>query len=97
MEKIKDKEAKKILNYIEDNHYVIALVIKGEEVSTRMLASRIKKIDREMNRDIVFVIGGSLGLSEGILTRADFKLSFSRMTFPHQLMKVIRMEQLCRL
>ena len=85
------------MNYIEDNHYVIALVIKGEEVSTRMLASRIKKIDREMNRDIVFVIGGSLGLSEGILTRADFKLSFSRMTFPHQLMKVIRMEQLCRL
>ena len=85
------------MNYIEDNHYVIALVIKGEEVSTRMLASRIKKIDREMNRDIVFVIGGSLGLSEGILTRADFKLSFSRMTFPHQLMKVILMEQLCRL
>lgn len=97
IKKIKDKEAKKILHYIEDNQFVIALVIKGEILSTKMLASKIKTIDCEENRNIIFVIGGSLGLSELIIKRANFNLSFSRMTFPHQLMKIILLEQVCRL
>lgn len=97
IKKIKDKEAKKILHYIEDNQFVIALVIKGEILSTKMLATKIKTIDCEKNRNIIFVIGGSLGLSELITKRANFNLSFSRMTFPHQLMKIILLEQVCRL
>jgi len=97
IKKIKDKEAKKILHYIKDAHFVIALVIKGEILSTKMLANKIKTIDCEESRNIVFVIGGSLGLSELIIKRANFSLSFSRMTFPHQLMKIILLEQICRL
>ncbi len=97
IKKIKDKEAKKILQYVKDAHFVIALVIKGEILSTKMLATKIRTIACEENRNVVFVIGGSLGLSELITNRANFNLSFSRMTFPHQLMKIILLEQVCRL
>ncbi|MGV8145412.1 MAG: 23S rRNA (pseudouridine(1915)-N(3))-methyltransferase RlmH [Alkaliphilus sp.] len=97
IDRIKEKEAKKILNYIEGNHYLVALVIRGRELTTEILKTNIKKIACEESRDIVFVIGGSLGLSETIIKRANLKLSFSKMTFPHQLMKIILMEQLSRL
>ena len=78
------EEGQTILKNIKDNSYVITLEIKGKELSSEELS------------DITFVIGGSLGLSREVSQRADFKLSFSKMTFPHQMMRVILMEQIYR-
>ncbi len=94
MEKIKEKEGSKILENINNADYVIALCIEGKQTSTVELDSLLKQcVDREY-KNVVFVIGGSLGLSEKVVRRANYKLSFSKMTFPHQLMRVMLMEQL---
>ena len=83
---IKEKEGKRILKSIKDDSYVIALAIEGKMRSSEELAARIEKLG----------IGGSLGLAPAVLNRADEKLSFSPMTFPHQLMRVILLEQIYR-
>ena len=81
---IKEKEGKKILSKIKDNSYVIALAIDGKNLSSEELAETINKLGVRGISNITFVIGGSLGLSDEVLSRADYKLSFSKMTFPHQ-------------
>lgn len=96
MEMIKDKEGKKILGKVKGNSYVIALAIDGKNLSSEELASTIESLGVRGNSHITFVIGGSLGLSDEVLDRADYKLSFSKMTFPHQLMRLILLEQVYR-
>lgn len=93
---IKEKEGKKILSKIKDNSYVIALAIDGKNLSSEELADTINNLGVRGNSQIVFIIGGSLGLSDEILSRANYKLSFSKMTFPHQLMRLILLEQVYR-
>ena len=93
---IKAKEGKKILSKIKDNSYVIALAIDGKNLSSEELAQTINKLGVRGVSNITFVIGGSLGLSDEVLSRADYKLSFSKMTFPHQLMRLILLEQVYR-
>ena len=93
---IKEKEGKKILSKIKDNSYVIALAIDGKNLSSEELAETINKLGVRGISNITFVIGGSLGLSDEVLSRADYKLSFSIMTFPHQLMRLILLEQVYR-
>lgn len=93
---IKDKEGEKVLSHIKDTAYVVALAIEGKMVSSEELAELIDGLGVRGESHIQFVIGGSLGLSKKVLERADYKLSFSRMTFPHQLMRVILLEQIYR-
>lgn len=95
-EQIKDKEGEKILSHVKDGAYVIALAIDGRMVSSEELAELIDGLGVRGESHIQFVIGGSLGLSKKVLGRADYKLSFSKMTFPHQLMRVILLEQIYR-
>ncbi|HBD00577.1 MAG TPA: 23S rRNA (pseudouridine(1915)-N(3))-methyltransferase RlmH [Lachnoclostridium sp.] len=93
---IKDKEGEKILSSIKDGVYVIALAIDGEMLDSVELSEKINGLGIGGVSQIVFVIGGSLGLSDAALRRADYKLSFSKMTFPHQLMRVVLLEQIYR-
>ena len=93
---IKEKEGERILKHVKENAYVISLEIGGLTMNSEGLA---EKMDRLMSRGashIQFIIGGSLGLHEKVCMRADMALSFSKMTFPHQLMRVILLEQLYR-
>ena len=90
------KEGDKVLSHIKDNEYVIALAIDGKKYDSIAFADRIEKLSIEGSSDICFVIGGSLGLHNDVIKRADMKLSFSDMTFPHQLMRVILLEQIYR-
>ena len=85
-----------ILSLIRDDAYVIALAIEGKMLDSEELAERIEKLGVSGISQIVFVIGGSLGLSAQVMKRADYALSFSRMTFPHQLMRVVLLEQIYR-
>ena len=75
---------------------MVALAIDGQMLDSEQLADKIEKWGVSGISQIVFVIGGSLGLSKAVLNRADYKLSFSKMTFPHQLMRVILLEQIYR-
>ena len=93
---IKDKEGKLILSKIKDNAFVIAMDLKGKELSSEDFAKFISKCGVTGNSNIVFVIGGSLGLSEEVRKRANYKLCFSKMTFPHQLFRVMLLEQVYR-
>lgn len=93
---IKQKEGERILKNIKEDTYVIALAIEGKMLASTELAEHMKKLFVEGNSHIAFVIGGSLGLDEAVLNRADYLLSFSKMTFPHQLMRVILLEQIYR-
>ncbi|MCQ2510115.1 MAG: 23S rRNA (pseudouridine(1915)-N(3))-methyltransferase RlmH [Lachnospiraceae bacterium] len=93
---IKKKEGDRLLNFISDTDYVIALDLKGEMYTSEEFASKIDRLGIQGVSTIDFIIGGSLGLSEEVRKRADMKVSFSKMTFPHQLMRVIFLEQLYR-
>ena len=93
---IKEKEGQRILSLIRDDAYVIALAIEGKMLGSEELAEKIEKLGVGGVSQIVFVIGGSLGLSSQVMKRADYALSFSRMTFPHQLMRVMLLEQIYR-
>jgi 23S rRNA (pseudouridine1915-N3)-methyltransferase len=93
---IKNREGERIIKTLRDDMYVIALAIEGKMCSSEELSEKIEKLGVGGISHICFVIGGSLGLSDKVLNRADFKLSFSRMTFPHQLMRVILLEQIYR-
>ncbi len=93
---IKEKEGERILKALSDGAYVIALAIEGKTLSSRQLANRMEHLTVQGESHLVFIIGGSLGLDERVIARADELLSFSAMTFPHQLMRVILLEQIYR-
>jgi 23S rRNA (pseudouridine1915-N3)-methyltransferase len=93
---IRKKEAERLLKYIPDTSYVIALAIEGQMLDSVELSKKIEQLGVMGTSHIVFVIGGSIGLDSEVLARADYKLSFSKMTFPHQLMRVILLEQIYR-
>jgi len=90
------KEGERILAQIKDDAHVIALAIGGELWSSEDLAGHMDKLATYGKSHVVFIIGGSLGLSEAVLKRADKKLSFGRLTYPHQLMRLILVEQIYR-
>lgn len=92
---IKNKEAERINVKLKDS-YVISLAIEGKQISSEKLAAKIEDIKTYHNSHITFIIGGSLGLSDSIKKKSNFLLSFSQMTFPHQLMKLILVEQIYR-
>jgi 23S rRNA (pseudouridine1915-N3)-methyltransferase len=96
MEQVKQKEGERILAKIHQDTYVIALAINGKLKSSEELAENLDKLATYGKSKVAFVIGGSLGLSEEVLKRADEQLSFSKMTFPHQLMRLILVEQIYR-
>lgn len=93
---IRAKEGERILKYVKDDAYVITLEIKGRQVTSEELADKIDTLGIQGTSHITFIIGGSIGLGEEVLTRSDYALSFSKMTFPHQLMRVILLEQIYR-
>lgn len=95
-DQIRQKEAERILKNIKENSYCIALTIDGRKRDSVNLAEHIEQLGISGKSNLVFVIGGSLGLHDSVIERADEKLSFSDMTFPHQLMRVILMEQIYR-
>ena len=93
---VKDTEGERILRHVAEDAFVVALEIRGEMLSSEELADFIERKQVSGTSHVQFVIGGSLGLSEAVLRRADYRLSFSRMTFPHQLMRVVLLEQIYR-
>lgn len=95
-EQIKEKEAERIRKYIKEDAYVITLEIRGKRLDSVAFSDKIHKLAVYGKNHIQFVIGGSLGLHSSVSQRADDKISFSDMTFPHQLMRVILAEQIYR-
>ena len=93
---IREKEGERILKALKDDAYVIALAIEGKMLDSVELSQKIERLGVSGTSHIAFVIGGSLGLAPAVMKRADYALSFSCMTFPHQLMRVILLEQLYR-
>lgn len=93
---IKEKEGQRILKYIKDDAYVIALCIEGKKTDSVKFADMLDKLAISGKSHIQFIIGGSLGLAKEVTDRADYHLSFSDMTFPHQLMRMILCEQIYR-
>lgn len=95
-EQIKKKEADKLLGKIGERDYVIALVIEGKSITSEEFAAQIDKVAVQGFSTVTFVIGGSLGLHETVRKRANYLLSFSKFTFPHQMVRVILLEQVYR-
>ena len=93
---IRTKEAERILKYVKDDAFVITLEINGKQLSSEELADMIHKLGVHGTSHIVFIIGGSIGLGQEVLQKSNYALSFSKMTFPHQLMRVILLEQIYR-
>ena len=93
---IRSREAERILKYVKDDAYVITLEIGGKQLSSEELADKIDKIGIQGTSHIIFIIGGSIGLGKEVLQKSNYALSFSKMTFPHQLMRVILLEQVYR-
>ncbi len=91
-----DSEAEKILSSIPNGAYVIPMCIEGKELSSERLSERLEGLGIEGRGSICFIIGGSYGLSDKVKSKADFKLSMSPMTFPHQLARVMLLEQIYR-
>ena len=94
--RIKEKEGERLLSKMSEDAFVIALAIDGKGYSSEGFSDALERLAVSGTSHIQFVIGGSLGLSDAVLARADRKLSFSAMTFPHQLMRVILLEQIYR-
>ncbi len=95
-EQIKAKEGDRILNSLKGDEYVISLAIEGKKLNSVQLSEKIDKLGISGTSHIAFIIGGSLGLDKRVLDRSDYLLSFSDMTFPHQLMRVVLLEQVYR-
>ena len=93
---IRDKEGERILKYVRDDAYVVTLEIAGKLLTSEELAKKIENLGIQGTSHIIFIIGGSIGLGKEVLKRSDYALSFSKMTFPHQLMRVILLEQIYR-
>ena len=94
--KVLETEAEKILTQISDNAYVVVLDIKGKQLDCETFASKMQEINSFGLNNLVFVIGGSIGLSDKVKKRADYSLSFSLMTFPHQIARLLLLEQIYR-
>lgn len=95
-EGIRSKEAERILKNVKEDAFVITLEISGKQLTSEELADQIEKLGIQGISHIVFIIGGSIGLGKEVLARSNYALSFSKMTFPHQLMRVILLEQIYR-
>ena len=95
-ELIKEKEADRLLKYIREDVFVCVLAIEGVQLDSVALAGKIEQIGLQGKSHVIFIIGGSLGLHGSVLQRADLLLSFSKMTFPHQLMRMVLLEQIYR-
>lgn len=93
---IRGIEGQRLIKHIRDTDYVIALDIDGRMLDSVEFAGKINELGISGTAHVIFVIGGSLGLSDQVLKRADYRLSFSKMTFPHQLMRMILLEQIYR-
>lgn len=96
MEIVKKKEGERILSKLNDSSYIITLCIDGKSLSSEEFSKQLDSLALSGNSNITFIIGGSLGLSQEVINKSHFKLSFSKMTFPHQLMKLILLEQIYR-
>lgn len=94
--RIKAKEGERLKKYIREDAYVIALAIEGEQLDSVELSKKIEKLGIQGASHIIFVIGGSLGLDASVLKQANERLSFSKLTFPHQMMRMILLEQIYR-
>lgn len=92
--KVKEAEGTRILDQISNTDYVYALCIDGKMLKSEELKEHVRNQAQNVNGNLVFIIGGSLGLSDKVVDRANFKLSFSKMTFPHQLMRMMLLEQI---
>ena len=95
-QQIRKKEGERILRYVKEDAYVITLEIGGTMLDSVAFAKKIETLGGQGKSHIIFIIGGSIGLGEDVLKRSDYGLSFSKMTFPHQLMRVILLEQVYR-
>ena len=95
-QQIKEKEGDLILSKVKDNAYVIAMDLKGKHITSEEFSNFIDNLGVTGNPNITFIIGGSLGLSQKVIQRANYKLCFSKMTFPHQLFRVMLLEQIYR-
>ena len=95
-ENIRQKEGERLLKQIKPDAYVVTLEIKGQMLDSVAFAEKIEQLGVQGKSHITFVIGGSLGLSTEVMKRSDYAISFSKMTFPHQLMRVILLEQVYR-
>ena len=95
-QQIRKKEGERILRYVKEDAYVITLEIGGTMLDSVSFAKKIETLGVQGKSHIIFIIGGSIGLGEDVLKRSDYGLSFSKMTFPHQLMRVILLEQVYR-
>jgi 23S rRNA (pseudouridine1915-N3)-methyltransferase len=95
-EAVIEEEGRTILKHVKDSSFVISLEIQGKSLSSEELSQKFEELSLDGNSHLTFIIGGSLGLSKDVSRRADFKLSFSKMTFPHQMMRVILLEQIYR-
>ncbi|MCR5638641.1 MAG: 23S rRNA (pseudouridine(1915)-N(3))-methyltransferase RlmH [Lachnospiraceae bacterium] len=93
---IKRKEGDRILKNVPDDSYVIAMAIEGKMMTSVELSEKINDLAISGRSSITFIIGGSLGLAPEVMARADYKLSFSKMTFPHMLFRVMLLEQIYR-
>ncbi|MDN3956712.1 23S rRNA (pseudouridine(1915)-N(3))-methyltransferase RlmH [Sporolactobacillus laevolacticus] len=96
VEQVKQAEGERLLKKLPANAFVIALAIKGKQMPSEDFAEKIRELATYGHSDIAFIIGGSNGLSDEVLRHADFQLSFSKFTFPHQLMRLILIEQIYR-
>lgn len=95
-EMIRQKEAERLLKYIREDAYLITLEIGGKQLTSEEFSEKIEKLGIQGTSHITFVIGGSIGIGKAVLEKSDYALSFSKMTFPHQLMRVILLEQIYR-
>ena len=95
-EQIRSKEAERILKYVKEDAYVVTLEINGKQLTSEELADKVEKLGVQGTSHIIFIIGGSIGLGKEVLAKSNYALSFSKMTFPHQLMRVILLEQIYR-
>ena len=95
-EQIKEREGARLLKQIPESAYVLALAIDDAQMDSVSFSRKIENLGMTGKSHLIFLIGGSLGLADSVLLRADEKISFSKMTFPHQLMRVILLEQIYR-
>ncbi len=95
-EQIKEREGKRLLRHMRQDAYRIALAVDGKELDSVAFSQKLDRLFVSGKSHILFVIGGSLGLHEDVLRAADERMSFSKLTFPHQLMRVILLEQIYR-
>ena len=93
---VKDLEGQRIISAIKDGFYVVLLDLKGEALDSVSLSKKIDEISTYYSSKIAFIIGGSYGVSEAVKKRANYKLAFSKLTFPHQLIRGMLLEQIYR-